>query len=267
MGRDVVERVAAALQEVSASTIEPRFANLRDGDVHQKSPGEVVTIADQEGERLLTRRLRDVLPGVPVVGEEACAADPSLLQAVHGERAWLLDALDGTANFVAGSPDWAVMVALVEQGSAVTSWIWRPAGQRLYVAERGGGAACNGTALRRRSAATTPLERLHGTVLSSFFDPATAANVERNRPRFGPLSAGHRCAGIDYPLLAEGAIDFLIFWRTLPWDHAPGTLLVEEAGATVRRPDRTPYLPTQTTRGLLSAADPTTWDRAVTLLS
>ena len=267
MDVDVVDRVAAAIREVSATTIEPRFRALTSEDVHEKSPGEVVTVADREGERLLARRLVDLLPGVPVVGEEACAEDGSLVRALQGERAWLLDALDGTSNFVAGSGDWAVMVALVDHGSPVASWIWRPSDQRLYLAELGAGATCNGRLLARRPAAHVPPRRLRGTVLTRYLDPPAAAAVERNRERFGPLAPGHRCAGIDYPLLAEGGIDFLLFWRTLPWDHAPGTLLVQEAGATVRRLDGTSYLPTQTTLGLLSAADDTTWGRARGLLT
>lgn len=267
MTGDVLERVAEAVRETSASTIEPRFRALAREDVREKSPGEVVTVADQEGERLLTRRLQDILPRVPVVGEEACAVDGSLVTALEGERAWLLDALDGTSNFVAGSGDWAVMVALVDHGVPVASWIWRPSDQRLYVAERGAGATCNGSPLVRSPAAHVPLRRLRGTVLTRYLDPPAAAAVERNRERFGPIAPGHRCAGIDYPLLAEGEIDFLLFWRALPWDHAPGTLLVQEAGATVRRLDRTAYLPAQTTLGLLSAADAATWDRARGLLT
>lgn len=263
---DVLDRVAAAIREVSASTIEPRFTTLTSDDVEEKSPGEVVTVADREGERLLTRRLADLLPGVPVVGEEACAVDGSLVRALEGERAWLLDPLDGTSNFVAGSTDWAVMVALVEGGAPVASWIWRPLDGQMYIAERGGGASCNGSPLRRASADQLPGQQLRGTVLTRYLEAPAAASVERNRERFGPLSGGHRCAGVDYPLLAEGAVDFLLFWRTLPWDHAPGALLVQEAGGTVRRLDGSPYLPAQTTVGLLSATGDATWAQARTLL-
>ncbi len=267
MKPDVLEEVGAAVREVSASTIEPWFTALSSEEVHEKAPGEVVTVADREGERLLTRRLEDLLPGVPVVGEEACSLDGSLVRALEGDRAWLVDPLDGTSNFVAGSADWAVMVALVEHGAPVASWIWQPSAARMYVAEQGSGATCNGSLLRRRSAEHVLPRRLRGTVLTRYLDPPTAAAVDRNREAFGPLSGGHGCAGIDYPLLAEGGIDFLLFWRTLPWDHAPGALLVQEAGATVRRLDGSPYLPTQTTLGLLSAADAATWDRASGLLA
>ncbi len=132
-----MEVVEALVREVSESVIEPRFAALGKGDVEEKSVGEIVTVADREAEVLITTRLEEILPGVPVVGEEGCAADPVRLTALDADRAWVVDPLDGTANFVAGSPDWAVMVALVANGEVAASWIWQPVARRMYVAERG----------------------------------------------------------------------------------------------------------------------------------
>jgi fructose-1,6-bisphosphatase/inositol monophosphatase family enzyme len=97
-----MESVGVLLQEVSAAVIEPRFAALRDGDVRFKSAGEVVTVADEQAEDALRRGLGRLDPGTAVVGEEAASAEPALLSALRGERAWLVDPLDGTANFVAG---------------------------------------------------------------------------------------------------------------------------------------------------------------------
>lgn len=260
----MIEDVADIIREVSAGMIEPRFEALVEGDVRSKSPGEVVTVADEEAEALLRARLRDVVDA-PVVGEEACATDPSLLGRLAAERVWLVDPLDGTANFVAGSQDWAVMVALVEQGEAVASWIWRPVDARMYVAERGSGASCNGVPLHREEASPA-IDELRGAVLTGFLDDATASVVDTNRGRFGAIEAGSRCAGVDYPRVAEGDLDFVVFWRTLPWDHAPGALLVQEAGGTVKRPDGRAYRVVDDGPGLLAAAGDATWHLARTLL-
>jgi fructose-1,6-bisphosphatase/inositol monophosphatase family enzyme len=262
---DTLDAVAASMLEVSASVIEPRFDALRSEDVREKSPGEVVTIADQEAERLLTDRLEALLPGVPVVGEEACAEDPALVGALSGARAWLVDPLDGTANFVAGSQDWAVMVALVENGEAVASWVWQPVRRRLYVAERGAGATCNGAMIARRSRACPPV-RLRGAVYTRFLDESSSVAVARNAGRYGPLDCGRFCAGVDYPMLVDGELDFLLYWRTLPWDHAPGALLVSEAGGTVRRLDGSGYSPGQAMVGLLAAGDQRAWELARPIL-
>ncbi len=257
--------MAAIVQEVSAAVIEPRFRALADVDVRHKEPGEVVTIADVQAEELLARRLAGVLPGVPVVGEEGCANDPSLLGALDGASAWLVDPLDGTANFVAGSGDWAVMVALLRHGTTVASWIWRPVEGLMYLAERGSGATRNDTRLRR-SPASPKAEELRGSVLRRFLDAGTAAAVARNTGRFAEVTGGARCAGVDYPAVVDGSRDFVLFWRTLPWDHAPGTLVAEEAGATVGRLDGSAYRATQTSEGLLVAAGNHAWDAARRIL-
>src|SRR5687768_12192806 len=108
---DLITRVGDAMREASATEIEPRWTQLRDGDVRSKSPGELVTVADEAAERLLTARLRDLTPSIPVVGEEACAANPGLLADLAGASAWLVDPVDGTSNFIDGGTDWSVMVA------------------------------------------------------------------------------------------------------------------------------------------------------------
>ncbi len=261
----LLERVALILQEVSAEVIEPRFRALVDTDVRSKSPGEVVTVADLEAEARLTSRLGDLLAGVPIVGEEACAVTPALAGALEGDQAWLVDPLDGTANFVAGSPDWAVMVALVDHGTTVAAWIWRPMERVMYLAERGAGATRNGARLHRPPAPPAAQD-LRGTVLGRFLDAPTRAAVARNTGRFRDVTGGTGCAGVEYPAVLEGVRDFVLFWRTLPWDHAPGSLLAQEAGATVRRLDRSAYRPAQTTAGLLIAAGGDAWDAAAQLV-
>ena len=263
----MIDRVAALVREVSETAVEPRFAAVHELVVEDKSPGEVVTIADREAEALLTSGLGAVLPGVPVVGEEACGLDPSRLDGLAAERAWLVDPIDGTANFVAGSPDWAVMVALVAAGDTVASWIWQPITGRMYTAERGSGASCNGAVLRIPLRPRPREEaRLRGAVLTRFLSPAHAAAVARNSARFGEVTRGRMCSGVEYPALIEGEEDFVLFWRTLPWDHAPGALLVQEAGGQALRPDGRPYRPTIDGEGLIVAADRPTWELARRLL-
>jgi fructose-1,6-bisphosphatase/inositol monophosphatase family enzyme len=84
---DLMDVVGEAMREVAASIIEPRFRSLCEDDIRAKSGNELVTIADTEAELALTTRLESLLPGVPVVGEEACAADPNRLGALRGDRA------------------------------------------------------------------------------------------------------------------------------------------------------------------------------------
>jgi fructose-1,6-bisphosphatase/inositol monophosphatase family enzyme len=249
------------MREVSAEIIEPRFRALVDGDVEEKSPGDMVTIADREAEIALEARLTAVVDA-PVVGEEGCAADPTRLGCLGDERAWLVDPIDGTSNFIAGTEQWAVMVALLERGEAVASWIWQPTSKRMYVAERGAGAACNG---ERLEVVATSGE-LRGPAFTHFMPPDERAAVARNRER-AQLLPGRYCAGFEYPAIIEGEQEFAIFWRTLPWDHVPGSLLLTEAGGVARRPTRDPFLPYAEGVGLVLARNEATWDAARALLT
>ena len=258
-GRDLGDRVSDALRETSAEVIEPRFAALEPMDVRSKAAGELVTVADVDAEQLLSRRLTDLLPGTALVGEEACATDPTLLEGLGAARAWLVDPLDGTANFGEGSDDWVVMVALCEEGRTVASWIWQPTSETMYTAEAGCGAARNGVSLAVTPRPVDP-GGLRGAVLTRFLPTGVSATIDGRWDRFGTVTSGRRCAGVDYPAVVDGEQDFVLFWRTLPWDHAPGVLLLQEAGGVALRPDASAYRPGDTRPGLLAAADRSSWD-------
>lgn len=91
--------------------------------------------------------------------------------------------------------------------------------------------------------------------------------MEHNTGAFAEVTTGRMCAGTEYPAVVHGEQDFALFWRTLPWDHAPGALLVEVAGGVVRRLDGDPYRPAEVTRtGLLAARDEATWETARRIL-
>ena len=254
-----IDAVGEILREAARAAIAPRFRALAEHEVEEKSPGEVVTIADRESEAIITRRLRELLPGVPVIGEEAVEAKPALLDALlTAPMAWLVDPLDGTANFARGDSHWAVMVALVQDGETVSSWIYRHTDDRLYVAERGSGAWSDGVRLSCRKD-SPDRSSLRGAVLERFL---TDEERERMLPRFGQfgeVTGGFSCAGYEYPAIIEGEEDFALFQRLLPWDHAPGTLLLTEAGGVARRPDGAPFSLDHTRRGLLLTRSEPVW--------
>ncbi|MEY9860749.1 fructose-1,6-bisphosphatase/inositol monophosphatase family enzyme [Catenulispora sp. GAS73] len=254
----VMNEVVEILNETAATVVLPRFQRLTDVDVTEKSPGELVTAVDREAEALISGRLRTLLD-VPIVGEEAASADPGLLAAVATEpTAWLVDPLDGTANFVAGRPDYAIMVALLRDGRAVASWILQPTTGTLYQAELGSGTYRNGSRVRR-SPAPEATSQLRGVVLTGFLDEETKARIAAAGSAFNDLGPGTKAAGIDYPRVVDGYQDFTRYQRTLPWDHAPGALLLTEAGGTVLRLDGAPYQPGDGRTGLLIASDPDCW--------
>lgn len=261
------DEVTAAIEEVAATIVLPRFRALADGEVSEKGPGDLVTVADVEAEQALTRWLTAAWPGSTVVGEEAVAADPRVLAAAPShDRVWVVDPIDGTRNFVAGSPDFAVMVARVERGRTVESWIHHPAVGTTYRAERGAGAEVDGRPLRR-TPAPEDVADLAGTVVTGLLDPPTARRVEARAGAVRELRPNAGAAGIQYPRVARGELDFVLWWRTHVWDHAPGALLLAEVGGCAVRLDGEDYEPWSDRRGLVVAADRGTGDRVRALLA
>lgn len=261
-----IDDVTDILREAADTEILPRFRALVDGDVTEKSPGELVTVADRAAEVLITRRLRAVLD-IPVVGEEATAENPDLVRALRdAPAAWLVDPVDGTANFVAGSTDYAVMVALVRARATVAAWILHPADGAAYVAEIGSGAYHNGERLIRQPAGPDPLT-WRGALFTRFLEPPARVRALAAASRFAITDAGSKCAGIDYPRLIGGDLDFVRYQRTMPWDHAPGSLLLTEAGGVARRLDGSAYRPDDDRLALLNAADARTWDTVLEIIS
>lgn len=251
------QQVLELMQRVAAEVITPRFRSLADEQVHQKRPGDYVTDADREAEVQLTAELRRMFPDAHVVGEEACFADPQrefgLGSAAH---AFTVDPIDGTRNFVNGSPDHAVMIAEVRDGRQVAAWIWQPEHRAAYVAELGAG-----TWLLRPGHEDQRITR------GSVQRPPVGATSKHRRHGFdgggvlAPVGSSRWCCGVDYPRLLTGEVDYLVYSNVHPWDHLPGTLLVREAGGVARRFDGQDYTPEWTGPGLMSAATPEVWDR------
>lgn len=257
-----MEVVPELLREAASAVVLPVFGRA-EAAAEQKAPGEWVTVADRAAETFLAPRLAALVPGSVVVGEEMAAADPGVLAHLEtAADAWLLDPLDGTANFAAGHGPFAMMAALLRHGEAVASWILDPQTGRLARAEQGAGAWLDGQRITAYSA-TGPDATLKGAVLRRFLPDPVARQVASAQSRFAELSSGSGCAGADYPAVVTGGRDFILYWRTLPWDHAPGVLLTREAGGIARRPDGSCYRPAQHARpGLLVARNSAVWRQA-----
>ncbi|MCZ3386648.1 MAG: inositol monophosphatase family protein [Actinomycetia bacterium] len=248
-----------AIRDATDRTVVPRFRTLEAKAITEKSPGDWVTDADHECEELLTAALQSIEPGVPVVGEEAVAADPSLLATAHKhDRAWVLDPVDGTKEFIDGSPDFATMVALVEGGITTASWIWQPIHGQMFAAVGGAGATRNGRPLEARRD-QGPREQWRGLLRTRAMPAALRTASDASLERAGLHHTHVAAAGVTYPLAATGEFAYALYWRTLPWDHAPGALLAQEAGLTIQRLDGTPYRPFAGGPGLLTAATPEVW--------
>lgn len=245
------------LREVSQKAILPHYQSLAAHQVTAKAADDVVTVADNLAEEMLAEGLARIVPGLPIVGEEAAHADPSVLDRLAGD-CWIVDPLDGTNNFAAGKPPFGVLIAMAAGGEAHTGWLYDPLSDRLCIAHRGKGAFIGGEKVHARpSAAEPPI----AAISLVFVERSRREAIRQHIAPHYTLVDIPRCAAEQYPRLVLGVNDVSIFERTLAWDHAAGALFVNEAGGKVARPDGSPYRVDEWARpGLIGAASPRLWD-------
>lgn len=247
-----IDAVTRLMRAVAKAEILPRFRALDDRESWEKRSGAVVTVADEKAEAALSDGLAALLPGSGIVAEEASEAAPETLDALNRPGAvWIVDPIDGTANFSEGKPCFAVIVALAVDGETAAGWIYDPVADSAAVVERGAGAWRDGA--RLCAAEPAPEAEMTG---------AFGWRLNKDRS-FSARFAGrtyNKCCGVDYLALAEGRTHFAFYRSLKPWDHAAGQLMHAEAGGYNACVDGSPYRPGRKDQeGLLLAPDADIW--------
>ena len=195
-----------------------------------KSAGDYVTEVDRASEREIGSVLRASAPEIPIHGEESGGGG-------H-ERAWIVDPLDGTTNFLHGFPAVGVSVALVDAGRPLVGVVHAPFLGRTYVGARGLGARVILDDGWQRSLAVSCLPPERALVGTGFpfrrkdLLPRYLDVMARCLERFEDLRRPG-AAALDLAWVAEGVFEGFFELALSPWDVAAGALLVEEAGGAV----------------------------------
>lgn len=197
--------------------------------VTEKADSSPLTAADMAAHRMLLAGLEAILPGVPVISEEAPA--PPLAERQHWPCLWLVDPLDGTKGFVRRNGEFCINIALIENHVPVLGLIMAPVSGMLYYAHRGGGAHRQDPqghvqAIHTRrpcpprpmvAGSRHPGERLRGVLA-----------------RLGEHDYVGKQSALKSCLVAEGQVDLHVrFGHTGEWDTAAAQILVEEAGGAL----------------------------------
>ncbi len=183
-----------------------------------------MTQADREAEAAIVEGLRAAFPDIGFLGEEFGAQGAQ-------RRRWIIDPIDGTKNFVRGTPYWATLIALEEEGEVTLGVVHAPATGDLLWAQRGGGAFVNGAPLRvsaidRLADATlvhSSLNLLRTVEGGRYWDGFLRLVDRTDRQRgFGDYLA--------YTFVLRGQAEVMLEADLKPWDLAPFVVLLEEAG-------------------------------------
>ncbi|MCU0900227.1 MAG: inositol monophosphatase [Cypionkella sp.] len=203
------------------------FREVENLQVSTKGPGDFVSKADRESERMIKEDLLGARPTYGWLGEETGAtagADPT--------RRWIVDPLDGTTNFLHGMPHWAVSIGLEHKGEIVSAVVYDAAKDEMFWAEKGSGAWLNDSRRIRVSGRRAMSEAVFATGVP-FGAKKTLPATLQDLARLMPACAGVRrwgAASLDLAYVAAGRFDGYWERELKPWDVAAGLLLVREAG-------------------------------------
>ena len=199
-------------------------------DIDYKGIGDIVTEADKTSEKLITERLESRFPEYAILGEEFGMSE------VQSDNCWVTDPLDGTANYAARCPIFAVAIGLLHNGIPVLGVIFDPNADRLFSAVKGGGATLNGDPIH-----VNDREKLDPIGLFGFGSPV----LEILHPFIQKCGKGRSLgsAALHICSVATGYFDGSFDLYTKLWDIAAAAVILQEAGGRMTHPSGAPLFP------------------------
>ncbi len=224
--------VAIAAAREAGDVLVGHFGRLDPASVEEKAANDVVSVADRESEAVIRRAVLGAFPSDRFLGEET-----GLSGVDEASPSWIVDPLDGTANFVRGFPHWAVSIARTRGGllgEIEAGVVWDPVKNDLFAAEAGAGAYRNGHRMR-----VPPRPDLRSAALATGFPFRQVHRIDTYLGIFRTLFLRVRSmrragsAALDLAYVGAGIFDGFFEFGLSPWDTAAGALLVTEAGGLV----------------------------------
>ncbi|AFH61305.1 inositol monophosphatase family protein [Paenibacillus caseinilyticus] len=212
----------------------------------KSSKFDVVTEIDKRAEEMIRSIILESYPDHAFLGEEETFGSGRPVEQILEERSdrpylWIVDPIDGTANFIHGIPGYTVSIALLCRGELRLGVIYDPCRDDLYWAESGKGAFCNG-----KPAAVTDAEQAEDCVIGTGF-VSTPAYREMNIATMEAIGREFRTirslgsAALTLAYVACGKLDAFWEYGLSAWDVAAGVLLVEESGGMVTNTKGDPF--------------------------
>lgn len=244
-----MRRLAEQIARAAGAVVRDRFTETRTIEIKGGLRSNLVTDADKASEALILEWLAREVPTHAVLAEETGSIKAPAGGDVGGgdgnaALTWFVDPLDGTTNYAHGVPHFCVTLALQGPGGMLVGVTYDPLRDELFSAGQGEGATLNGRPLR--ASGVTSLDE---AILCTGFPYDVQQNPEAPLGLFTRLvkkAQGMRrmgSAALDFAYVAAGRFDGFFEFGLKPWDTAAGSILLSEAGATLRRIDGAPYEP------------------------
>jgi myo-inositol-1(or 4)-monophosphatase len=219
----MLEQVKTLVREVAQREVTPRFLKVTHS---RKDDGSLFTEADAATQAALVAAL-PTIRDVPVLGEEMTEQQQRDAWDAGRDGLWCGDPIDGTSNFVAGVPYFAVSVAYLYKGERQLGVVYDPIADEMFSAERGHGAHLNGEPLPLRTPVSELRRALAGVEMKRI-DRELAGRLAAWPPYASQRNFG--ASTLDWCYTAAGRFDIYVHGGQKLWDYAAGALILEEAG-------------------------------------
>nr|VFJ46865.1 MAG: myo-inositol-1(or 4)-monophosphatase [Candidatus Kentron sp. FW]VFJ48912.1 MAG: myo-inositol-1(or 4)-monophosphatase [Candidatus Kentron sp. FW] len=230
------DKVDQLLRIAAREELLPRLTRVRPS---RKDDGSLLTEADLAMNARLGKELARHWPDIGLLSEEAPSDQQRDLLQTPPPLLWCMDPLDGTSNFSAGLPFFAVSLALIEKGRSVFGIVHDPIREESFIAVEGRGATCNGKPLTLQPA-RIPLERSVALVNFRHLDTQLTLRLLQSPP-YGSQRNYGACA-LEWAWLAAGRGHIALHGGQQIWDMAAGSLIFTEAGGVCTTLDGEKFL-------------------------
>ncbi|NKF52492.1 3'(2'),5'-bisphosphate nucleotidase CysQ [Shewanella sp. WXL01] len=228
---DIIEQVI----DIATSAGKEIRGIYQQGDFEReiKSDNTPVTSADLAANDIICSKLAALTPDIPILSEES--VDIPLSEREQWQRYWLVDPLDGTGEFIAGSGDFSVIIALVEHNRPIVGVVYAPMTEVCYYAIAGLGAYKRDTKGETRIQTNQVDQDKHDHLriaVSRRQDPQSVLKLFNNAKHCQLVVLGG--AALKSCLVAEGRADcYVRLGPTGEWDTGAAQIIVEEAGGAI----------------------------------
>lgn len=222
-----IVNVAVRAARRAGGIILRHHTRVGDLEVSRKGRGDFATEVDRAAERAIVSTVREFYPGHGFLGEEG-GSRPGREE----EVVWIVDPLDGTANYLRQIPHYAVSIGVRRKGRLEHAVIYDPRRNELFIATRGWGAQLDSRRIR-----VSRQDTLAEAVIALSVPQTLEEQVGRPLSHRGAIRRRTGSAALDLAYVAAGRFDG--FWGVglHVWDLAAGVLLVREAGGLISAPD------------------------------
>lgn len=216
-------QIIEAVKNIANEELSFRFANVT--RTH-KQDGSFLTEADLAVQTRVQILLQEKYPEITFLGEEM-SVEQQQVALENSQGVWILDPLDGTRNFSAGIPYYAVSLAYIKQGTIEWGMVYDPERDECFSATHGAGAQLNGLPLLKQDAGVS-IRNSTAVIDFKRLDSELAARIASQPPYSSQRSFGG--VALDWCWLAAGRFHIYLHGKQNIWDYAAGHLVFNEVG-------------------------------------